>query len=131
MILGAIIDAGGFALLLLLGTDSPYWLMIPAFMLMPGGMGLGVPAMTTAILASVDKRLSGVASAVLNAARQAAGAIGVALFGALVGDGRESGGGRLLPDQVVGGIHHAAMGAAILLLGTALMAGLLVGRRRA
>jgi len=47
-------------------------------------MGLAVPAMTTAILGSVDKRQAGTASAVLNTARQVGGAMGVAVYGALV-----------------------------------------------
>jgi DHA2 family methylenomycin A resistance protein-like MFS transporter len=113
MIVGALIDAGGFALLLLLSAHSPYWLMLPAFVLMPGGMGLGVPAMTTAVLASVDKAMSGLASAVLNAARQAGGAMGVAIFGALAGDG---------PAHVTDGLHLAATIAVGLLLIAALLA---------
>jgi len=78
--------------------------------MIPGGMGLGVPAMTTAILASVEKAWSGTASAVLNAARQAAGAIGVAAFGALVvgGDAR-----------IVPGLHMAAWISSALLVGAA------------
>ncbi|HEY8682670.1 MAG TPA: MFS transporter, partial [Rhodanobacter sp.] len=67
MIAGALIDAAGFALLLLLAADSSYWLMLPAFALLPTGMGLGVPAMTNTALAAVDKESSGVASGVLNA----------------------------------------------------------------
>jgi MFS transporter, DHA2 family, methylenomycin A resistance protein len=57
--------------------------MVPAFLLIPLGMGLAVPAMTTCILASVERARAGTASAVLNAARQAGGAVGVALFGGL------------------------------------------------
>ncbi|HET6336459.1 MAG TPA: MFS transporter [Polyangiales bacterium] len=107
MLFGALIDASGFALLLMLGASSSYWLMLPAFALIPAGMGLGVPAMTTTVLSSVDKSWSGVASGVLNAARQAAGVIGVALFGALAGDGSE---------HVVSGLHVAATSCIVLLL---------------
>ena len=99
-------DALGFAQLLLLGGQSPYSLMLPAFLLMPSGMGLGVPAMTAAIMGSVEKRASGIAAAVSTATRQAGGAIGVALFGALAGDD---------PDQMVGGMHVSAAIAACLL----------------
>jgi MFS transporter, DHA2 family, methylenomycin A resistance protein len=113
MIVGALIDAIGFALLLLLGRNSSYWLMLPAFALMPGGMGLGVPAMTTAVLASVDKARSGLASGVLNAARQAGGAVGVAIFGALAsGDA----------DAIAGGLHRSAMIAVGLLVMAAAIA---------
>ena len=113
MITGALIDAGGFALLLLLAANSSYWLMLPAFALLPIGMGLGVPAMTNTVLSAVDKEWSGVASAVLNAARQAAGAIGVALFGALAGDRKEN---------IVSGLHASAAISVLLLLGAAVIA---------
>ena len=100
MIVGALVGAGGFALLLALGPRTPYLQMVPGFALIPLGMGLAVPAMTTTILASVDKSASGVAAAVLNAARQAGGAVGVALFGAFAGDA---------PGQVIGGLHVSAL----------------------
>ena len=57
-------------------------LLLP-FLLIPSGMGLAVPAMTTAVLASTEAQRAGTASAVLNTARQAGGAVGVAAFGAL------------------------------------------------
>lgn len=109
MVAGATVDAVGFALLLLLDGSSRYALMLPAFILIPAGMGLGVPAMTDTVLASVERAAAGVASATLNAARQAAGAVGVAVFGALAGERSR---------DVVGGLHVAAM-LSIALLGTA------------
>lgn len=113
MVIGALIDAAGFALLLLLGAESPYVAMLPAFALLPAGMGLGVPAMTSAVLASVEKRMSGLAAGVLNAARQAGGAVGVALFGAL---GGEQGAG------IVAGLHQSSAIAVALLVVAALIA---------
>lgn len=113
MMLGAGIDAVGFGLLLLTSAHSSYWTMLPAFVLIPAGMGLGVPAMTTAVMASVEKQQSGIASGVLNAARQAGGAIGVALFGALAGGG---------DTQIVAGLHIAALIAIGLLAMAALLA---------
>jgi DHA2 family methylenomycin A resistance protein-like MFS transporter len=95
--------------------------LFPIFLLLPGGMGLGVPAMTTALLADVDKEHSGIASAVLNAARQAAGAMGVAVFGSLVGD---------MPNQVVPGLGRSAMIAVVLLCFAAAMAAILMGRSK-
>jgi DHA2 family methylenomycin A resistance protein-like MFS transporter len=110
MMIGGVVGALGYALLLTLDAKSPFLRMLPVFLLIPTGMGLGVPAMTTAILASVDHAWSGTASAVLNAARQTAGAIGVALFGALA-----SGGGA------VRGLHASAViSAALLLMGAGL-----------
>jgi MFS transporter, DHA2 family, methylenomycin A resistance protein len=107
MVLGALIDATGFGLFLLLGASSPYLLMLPAFALLPGGMGLGVPAMTTTVLSAVEKEASGTASGVLNSARQAAGAMGVALFGSLTGDSN---------DLVVRGLHLSSLISVALLL---------------
>lgn len=98
MIAGGLIGTAGFLLLSRLDAHSGYLAMLLPFLLIPGGMGLAVPAMTTAILAGVEREASGVASAVLNTARQAAGAIGVALFGALAANG-----------QVVPGLHLSAV----------------------
>jgi len=113
MIWGALIDAVGFALLLRLGGSSSYFAMIAPFALIPIGMGTGVPAMTTAVLAAVPKEFSGVGAAVLNAARQAAGAVGVALFGALSGED---------VSHVVWGLHISAVIAIILLCTAAIFA---------
>ena len=71
MVGGFLVDALGFALLLTLDAGSPYGLALPAFLLIPAGMGTGVPAMIGAVLGSVDRSRSGVAAAVTNAARQA------------------------------------------------------------
>lgn len=110
MVIGALIDAGGFALLLLLDAQSSYWLMLPAFALLPAGMGLGVPAMTNTVLSAVQAESSGIASGVLNAARQAGGAIGVAVFGTFAGDGQV---------HVVAGLHMSAwISVGLLLLAT-------------
>jgi MFS transporter, DHA2 family, methylenomycin A resistance protein len=83
MILGGLIGAVGYGLLVRLGSRSTFFDMLPGFVLIPAGIGFAVPAMTTAILSTVDRARSGTASAVLNSARQVGGAIGVAAFGAL------------------------------------------------
>ncbi|HWB92823.1 MAG TPA: MFS transporter [Puia sp.] len=87
---GMLIFALGFALLLLAGRDTRYWDLLPGFLALPLGMGTAVPAMTTGILATVDRGRSGIASAVLNTTRQAAGAVGVAIFGAMAAGGGEA-----------------------------------------
>jgi MFS transporter, DHA2 family, methylenomycin A resistance protein len=84
MILGAITATLGYGALHLVDANTPLIGLLVPFLLIPSGMGLAVPAMTTAVLASVEKRRAGTASAVLNTARQAGGAVGVAAFGALV-----------------------------------------------
>jgi DHA2 family methylenomycin A resistance protein-like MFS transporter len=88
MMLGGFIGALGYGLLGTIGiaTDASFLQMLPGFVLIPAGMGLAVPAMTTSILSGVEKARAGTASAVLNTARQVGGAFGVAVFGALVSD---------------------------------------------
>ena len=107
MVVGGIVGALGFALLARLTGHTPYWAMVPAFTLIPLGMGTGIPAMTTCVLASVDRSEAGRAGGVLNAARQAGGAIGVAVCGALAGNDSA---------HIVSGLHHAAFVAVALLL---------------
>jgi MFS transporter, DHA2 family, methylenomycin A resistance protein len=83
IVYGVIIYAVAFFSLIIARSDTPYWQMILPFLLIPLGMGLAIPAMTVGILSSVDKARSGTASAVFNTSRQAAGAIGVAVLGAM------------------------------------------------
>jgi len=84
---GVAIFVAGFIILLIAKAGTPYWQLLIPFITIPLGMGLAVPAMTTGILATVDKARSGIASAVLNTTRQAAGALGVAVFGAMANGG--------------------------------------------
>jgi DHA2 family methylenomycin A resistance protein-like MFS transporter len=120
MIIGASIDALGFALLAAVaGSTASYWKLAIAFVLIPLGMGLGVPAMTSAVLAGSSKERAGTASAVLNSARQAAGAMGVALFGAFAGNA---------PDHIVAGLRISALLAIAMLLGAMLLGRLAASR---
>ena len=69
--------------------------------------------MTATVLSSVDRSRSGTASAVVNAARQTGGAIGVALFGAMMGSA---------PAQIVRGLELASLTSVALLLVAAMLA---------
>jgi DHA2 family methylenomycin A resistance protein-like MFS transporter len=108
MVLGGLIGVLGYGLLLRLGGGATFIDMLPGFVLIPAGIGLAVPAMTTAILSSVDRARSGTASAVLNAARHVGGAIGVAAFGAMVSG--------VAPAQIISGLNIAVSTAAALLI---------------
>jgi DHA2 family methylenomycin A resistance protein-like MFS transporter len=122
MTVGGLIAAAGFALLLSADAHTSYGLLLAIFVTISLGIGLGVPAMSTAILASVEKKQSGIASGALNTARQAGGAIGVALFGTLAGDGSA---------HVVAGMHQGTLIAIALLIGAALLARTMVRLREA
>lgn len=104
---GVLIAACGYVLTARLGAGSGLAEMLPGFALIPGGMGLAIPALTSGLLASVDKHDAGAASGALNACRQVGGAAGVAIFGALAGR------------DVVSGLHASGLSAAALLVGAA------------
>ena len=84
ILFGLIVCALGFAWLSRLSLDDNYLWILPAFIAIPAGMGLAMPATTTMILTSVDRSQSGTAAAVLNAVRQTGAALGVALCGLLL-----------------------------------------------
>ena len=111
---GFLVDALGFALLTGLNRDSSYWLAVPALVLMPGGMGTGIPAMIGAMLGSVERSRSGVASAIANASRQAGGAMGVAVFGTFAA--HDLGRGLQLSAWVSVGLLLATAGIVVLLV---------------
>ncbi|MDQ7976405.1 MFS transporter [Paraburkholderia sp. SARCC-3016] len=114
MLAGALIAALGYGLLHRAGAQTPLWALLVPFLLIPSGMGLAVPAMTTAVLASADAGRAGTASAVLNTARQAGGAVGVAAFGALASGAQAA--------HVVIGLHAATAISTVVLLIAAVFA---------
>ncbi|GGC68425.1 MFS transporter [Undibacterium terreum] len=117
MIAGGLICCSGYALLAMgigVGSQAGFAGMVPGLMLIPAGMGLAVPAMTTSILSSVQKSMAGTASAVLNAARQVGGAMGVAVYGAMVSLGTNA--------QISNGVVHTLIASSILLLMAAFLA---------
>ncbi len=74
---------GYLSMLPALAAQSYEWLIAP-MLLAGGGIALAVPTLTGALLAAVKREQSGIASGLLNAARQVGGVMGVALFGFLV-----------------------------------------------
>jgi DHA2 family methylenomycin A resistance protein-like MFS transporter len=76
---------GALTLAFLARELTPVVLALPLIVIGIGG-GLTTPAMNLAVLDSVARAQSGLASGILNTARQAGGVIGVALLGALLGE---------------------------------------------
>jgi DHA2 family methylenomycin A resistance protein-like MFS transporter len=112
ILIGLVIFAIGCAFLLLAKADTPYWQLLFSFFCLPLGMGVAVPAMTTGTLSTVSTNRSGIASAVLNTTRQAAGAMGVAVFGTMAGGG---------PNHIVSAIIQIAVIASAFMLIYALL----------
>jgi DHA2 family methylenomycin A resistance protein-like MFS transporter len=82
---GAALSAAGCLAMLGIAADTSYWAICVQLIAMSSGLGLLVPPLTSTLLGSVDKSRSGIAAGVLNATRQTGSVLGVALFGALVG----------------------------------------------
>jgi MFS transporter, DHA2 family, methylenomycin A resistance protein len=84
IIVGTSLILLGCLLILRVGADTGYGWLLPSFILMGGGLGTMVPPLTHALLSSVDKARSGIASGVLTASRQTGSVLGVSLFGSLI-----------------------------------------------
>ena len=106
MAVGLAVAAAGLALLALAEADSPYLLLLPAFLLWGSGLGLLTPAVVAAAIAAVPADRAGLASGINNTARQAGGAIGIAISGAVAGSPAAAG--------FLAGFHGVALGAAAL-----------------
>jgi len=83
------------------------------------GAGVTVPSMNLSALDSVERERSGLASGILNSARQTGGVIGVALLGALVGG-----------PPTAAGASWASVVAAIALAGASALAARIARQRR-
>lgn len=116
MVVGLLLGAAGFALLLDVDAATRYAVLMAQLLLIPVGIGVAVPSMTTTVLASVPRTRSALAAGVLNTVRQAAGAVGVATFGSLAGM------------DIVHGLHVASLMSAALLVLAALAT--MLGLRR-
>ena len=100
-------------------THSPYWLIALPMPAIGFFAGLITPLATTALMNTVDKSRAGIASGVLNSARQTGAALGVALFGAMIA--------ALRPFET--GMHAALSMAASMSLLAALMWWFASGRK--
>lgn len=118
IITGALFVITGSAGLLGVSQTTPYVSLLLQLLAVGFGLGLIVPIMTSTLLGSVDASMSGVASGVLNTARQTGSVIGVALFGSLVAGG-----------QTVVGLHRALIITLCLMAGIVPLASLVKNRK--
>jgi MFS transporter, DHA2 family, methylenomycin A resistance protein len=117
MVIGLLIGAIGYWSLHSIDAGTSYLWMLLGFIVIPLGVGLAVPAMTTALLTAVPASRSGVASGVLNSVRQSGGALGVAVYGAL------------LNEKGVAGVQLSFLFSAVLLTVAAIVAAAGVSRK--
>jgi DHA2 family methylenomycin A resistance protein-like MFS transporter len=109
---GQLVMMAGCLSLLAIKAGAPYRYVAAQMLAIGGGIGLTVPAMTSALLGTVDKSRSGIASGVLNTARQAGSVIGVALFGTFIAQ----------KDHLVRGLRMSLIVSAVILLFSTLTA---------
>jgi DHA2 family methylenomycin A resistance protein-like MFS transporter len=103
---GSALTALGCLMLLGIEPGTSYSKTLAQLMIIGGGLGLLVPPLTATLLGSVEKSRSGIAAGVLNATRQTGSVLGVALFGALVGQ----------PDTFMRGAHLSLVISGVFLL---------------
>lgn len=109
MLAGLALGAAGGLSLLLVTPESPYASVLPVMLGVGIGMGLLTPSVVAAAMRTCPPARQGLASGVNNTARQAAGAIGIAVFGVIAGSPGNAG-------RFVTGLHILAVLAAALWL---------------
>ena len=87
MVVGCALASFGSLVLLLVGEETSYPLVLANLLVVGFGGGLVQPSSAAAVLSSAPAERTGVASAVVNASRQVGGALGVALLGSLLARG--------------------------------------------
>ncbi|MDQ0468513.1 MFS transporter [Labrys wisconsinensis] len=121
MVLGQMLAAGGYLLLLPALATGSYAMLVLPMLIAAGGIALTVPTMTNVTLSAVEPSHAGLASGVLNTARQVGGMLGVAVCGYLVRDSTAS---AFLP-----GMRLSLAAAVVLLLCGALFSFLWLERK--
>ncbi|MEU7338818.1 MFS transporter [Streptomyces sp. NPDC007074] len=81
---GLVLTAVAFGGFLLLGQDTPIWVLEVLFFLMGTGMAHVMPPATVMIMSSLPREKAGSGSAVNNTFRQVGGALGIAVLGSLL-----------------------------------------------
>jgi MFS transporter, DHA2 family, methylenomycin A resistance protein len=83
LVFGQLVAAVGAIALFFTLKNQGYWIIVTGLALMGVSMGCVMPSITAGVLASSPPQTSGVASGILNSARQVGGTLGVAVMGSL------------------------------------------------
>ncbi|MFD3869039.1 MFS transporter [Streptomyces sp. NPDC058623] len=123
----------GLALLTRLPVDADYVTDLLPVMLLASGFGLALPALTTLGMSGAGEEDAGLASGLFNTTQQIGMALGVAVLSTLAASRTEAltASGHGPAEALTGGYHLGfAVGAGLLIVATALAAGLLRTDRR-
>jgi EmrB/QacA subfamily drug resistance transporter len=83
-VLSAVVVAGALVLLSTLSTDTPYWIVAVFVFVLGAGLGLSIQIIVTAVQNDVERRDLGSATSGVTFFRSLGGALGTALFGAVL-----------------------------------------------
>jgi EmrB/QacA subfamily drug resistance transporter len=116
--IGLAIIAAGFAMLSVVGTDTPYLVLALAFAVLGAGMGVTAAPATGEIMSAVPLSKAGVGSAVNDTTRELGGALGIAILGSVANAAYRSGinlsglglpsGARAQGQESIGSAVHVA-----------------------
>jgi EmrB/QacA subfamily drug resistance transporter len=82
--LGLVLEAIGLYLFWRLGAGATFASLMPGFLLFGAGSGLMNVPLTNAVLGTMPRERSGIASALLNNSREVAGLLGITVIGAVL-----------------------------------------------
>jgi EmrB/QacA subfamily drug resistance transporter len=111
-ITGSVLITCGFGGLVLLGPESPRWVLLTSCFVTGAGMGLQMLSLLLAVQHGIDRSRLGIATSLNQFSRSVGAAVGVSVMGALLARGVE---GAALP----GGRDGIAASGALLLSGAA------------
>ena len=109
----ALLVAISLVALQIVPAGAGYLAMVLPLLALGYGLGVIVPAMTSALLGSVEASWSGIAAGTLNTGRQTGSVLGVALFGSLAAIGLTAGLRITLVTSAVLALIVAALGACV------------------
>jgi hypothetical protein len=84
MFAGMVMNAVAIGGWVLLSVSSPIWIVAVLFVVQGAGLGLAVPAATSAVMEALPRERAGAGSALTNTARQVAVALSVAVLGSIL-----------------------------------------------
>ena len=97
MLAGLLVAGAGYSAMLSVGEASSYVAIGPTFLAAGVGIALAVPSLMAAAMSGSEPGRAGIGAGVLNSGRQVGGAMGVAVFGSIIGAAG--------PSRFVAGMH--------------------------